>query len=68
MPLSGLSGKPPSTFPERGLRLDYGEDLISDSNLDAVVEGLLEPLTEDRLSAADALRLLRAPAAEARQG
>ena len=46
--------------------MDYGEDLIADTNLDAVVEGLLEPLTEDRLSAADALQLLRAPAAEAR--
>lgn len=60
------AGKPPSSFPERGLRLDYGEDLVSDPNLDAVLEGLLEPLTEDRLPAAEALRLLQAPASEAR--
>jgi hypothetical protein len=59
------SGKPPSAFPEDGLRLDYGKDLIADANLAAVVRGLLEPLSRDRLSAADALQLLRAPAAEA---
>jgi len=40
--------------------------LISDPNLDAVLEGLLEPLTADRLSAADALRLLRASPDEAK--
>lgn len=39
---------------------------MADPNLDAVLEGLLEPLTEDRLPAAEALRLLAAPASEAR--
>lgn len=40
--------------------------MVTDTNLDAVLEGLLEPLTEDRLPAAEALKLLRAPASEAR--
>lgn len=62
-----LSGKPPSSFPERGLRLDYPSDLITDPNLDALVDGLLEPLTEDRLSASEALSLLRAAPDTARQ-
>lgn len=40
--------------------------MISDPNLDAVLEGLLEPLTADRLSAVEALRLLRASPDEAK--
>ncbi len=60
------AGLPPSEFEGSRLRVEYGSDLVRDPNLDTVLEGLLEPLTEDRLGAAEALQLLRAAPGEAR--
>jgi len=54
-----LSGRRPYEFEARGLHLEWPDDLIGDGALAAVVEGLLEPLVEHRLSCGDALRLLR---------
>ena len=53
------AGQPPSAFPQRGLRLDYGEGLVRDPALAAVLGGLLEPLTDDRMSTREALGLLQ---------
>ncbi|CAK0784475.1 hypothetical protein CVIRNUC_007679 [Coccomyxa viridis] len=64
-----LSGKPPSSFPQDRLRIDFRDVLEVGEQLGAMIEGLLEPLVEDRLSAKDALRILRgeiSPAAVAR--
>ena len=52
------AGIPPSGFPQRGLRLDYGEGLVRDPELAAVLSGLLEPLTENRMGSREALGLL----------
>lgn len=54
-----LAGRRPYEFEARGLHLEWPDDLIGDGALAAVVEGLLEPLVEHRLSCGDALRLLR---------
>lgn len=60
-----LSGRPPSAFPVDRMRLDLSNVAMS-RQLRAVVEGLLEPVLEDRLSATEAAALLegkRRPAA-----
>jgi eukaryotic-like serine/threonine-protein kinase len=55
-----VAGKPPSEFPHERLRVDVGDALAGvGRDLSAVVEGLLEPIIEDRLTAAQALALLR---------
>ena len=56
--LAAIAGKPPGAFPQNGLRLDYGDDLIADPALDAVVAGLLEPMVDDRMRAREALGIL----------
>ena len=53
-----IAGKPPGAFPQDGLRLDYGRELVSDPALDAVVAGLLEPMVDDRMRAREALGVL----------
>lgn len=53
------AGQPPSAFPQRGLRLDYGEGLVRDPELAAVLGGLLQPLTEDRMRTREAMGLLQ---------
>lgn len=52
-----LSGKPPSAFPVERMRTDFSSVKMG-ARLEAVVDGLLEPLPEDRMAAADALALL----------
>ena len=59
------AGQPPSAFPVERMRLDTS-GVTMGPRMEAVVEGLLEPLPEDRLGAAQALALLdgkKAPAA-----
>ncbi|EIE21372.1 kinase-like protein [Coccomyxa subellipsoidea C-169] len=66
-----LSGKPPSAFPQDRLRLDFRSSLEVGDALAAVLEGLLEPLVEDRMPASDALKILKgetSPAAVSRSG
>ena len=58
-PVRRSAGRPPSSFPQRGLRLDYGDGLVQNAELAAVVGGLLEPLTEDRMRSREALGLLQ---------
>ncbi|PSC76759.1 serine threonine kinase [Micractinium conductrix] len=65
-----LSGRLPSAFPMDRMRIDFGTVKMG-ARLEAVLEGLLEPVPEDRLSAEDALALLTGqprPARDGRQG
>jgi hypothetical protein len=53
-----LSGKAPHQFPQNRLRVEF-EDLIEvGPQLSKLLEGLLEPIIEDRLTASEALALL----------
>lgn len=52
-----LSGRPPSAFPVDRMRLDLSSVEMG-PRLEAVVEGLLEPVVEDRLGADAALAIL----------
>ena len=52
-----ISGKPPSAFPTIRMRLDLDSVSMS-GRLRNVVEGLLEPVVEDRLRADQALKIL----------
>lgn len=53
-----LSGKPPSAFPMDALQIDFRDALDVSPKLGDVIEGLLEPLVGDRLSANEALGIL----------
>jgi hypothetical protein len=57
-----FAGKVPSEFPQERLRIDFGQQLQVAPDLRAVLEGLLEPLVEERMSAAAALQILRGEA------
>ena len=52
------AGKPPSAFPQDRLHIDFSQEVSIGRQLATVVDGLLEPLVEDRLSAAEALEML----------
>jgi eukaryotic-like serine/threonine-protein kinase len=52
-----LSGRPPSAFPVDRMRLDLSSVAMGPV-LEDMVEGLLEPVLEDRLSAEEALNIL----------
>jgi len=52
-----LSGRPPSAFPIDRMRLDISS-VVMGPVLESVVEGLLEPVLEDRLTAEEALNIL----------
>lgn len=52
------AGKPPSAFPQDRLHIDFSGEVSIGRQLASVVDGLLEPLVEDRLTAADALDIL----------
>jgi serine/threonine protein kinase len=52
-----LSGRPPSAFPVDRMRLDLSSVAMGPV-LEALVEGLLEPVLEDRLSAEEALNII----------
>ena len=52
-----LSGRPPSAFPVDRMRLDLSSVAMG-ATMEAVVEGLLEPVLEDRLTAEEAMALL----------
>ena len=54
------AGQGPGTFPKEGLRLDFSKVLMS-PRLRVLLEGLLEPLVEKRLTADQALAVLRKP-------
>ena len=53
-----ISGRLPSAFPTTRMRLDVS-GVSMGSRLRTVVEGLLEPVVEDRLTAKQAIRILR---------
>ncbi|GAB4823289.1 hypothetical protein N2152v2_010335 [Parachlorella kessleri] len=59
-----LSGQPPSAFPQDRLRLRF-DGVAMSSRLRLLVEGLLEPLVEDRMTARQAMGVLRGDAAPA---
>lgn len=52
-----LSGRPPSAFPVDRMRLDLSSVPMG-RTLETIVEGLLEPVLEDRLTADEAMGLL----------
>eukprot|EP00887_Chlorella_sp_A99_P006661 scaffold3.g6661.t1 len=62
-----LSGRPPSAFPLDRMRLDFS-GVPMGPRLQAVIDGLLEPVVEDRLTADDALALLAGERRAARRG
>ena len=53
-----LSGRPPSDFPLNRMKVDTST-VPMNYKLRRVVDGLLEPVVEDRLTADEALRILR---------
>jgi serine/threonine protein kinase len=53
-----LTGQPPSAFPLDRLAIDFSRAYMSDK-MRGLVEGLLEPVAEDRLSAEEALGVVR---------
>lgn len=52
-----LSGEPPSSFPQRRLNIDFSRVNMS-SRLNGLLEGLLQPAWEDRLTASQAKAVL----------
>lgn len=50
-----VSGRPPSSFRQERLRIDYSSSVSLGRPLSTLLDGLLEPHAEDRLSPADAL-------------
>uniref|UniRef100_A0A061QWW9 non-specific serine/threonine protein kinase n=1 Tax=Tetraselmis sp. GSL018 TaxID=582737 RepID=A0A061QWW9_9CHLO len=66
-----LSGQPPSSFPQARLRIDFEGRLSVGGRIKELLNGLLEPLPEDRLTARQALDVLdgkRSKAPERRAG
>lgn len=53
-----LTGQPPSAFPMDRLAIDFRSAYMSDK-MRELVDGLLEPVAEDRLSAEEALGVVR---------
>ena len=53
-----IAGKPPSAFPQDRLHIDFSQEVSIGRQLAGVVDGLLEPLVEDRLTAGEALDML----------
>ncbi|MCO5599422.1 hypothetical protein L7F22_053525 [Adiantum nelumboides] len=43
-----ISGKPPSSFPQKRLRIEFQDSLIAEPDFRRVLERLLEPAPEDR--------------------
>ena len=62
-----LSGRPPSAFPVDRMRVDLSTVAMG-PRLSMVVEGLLEPVLEDRLTAEEALSVLDGKKAKVRGG
>lgn len=55
-----VSGHPPSSFPQKRLKIEFQDSLIMDCNLKRVLERLLEPVPEDRFqSATEAIQALK---------
>ena len=61
-----LAGQEPGQFPQERLRLDFSRVPMS-PRLRLLLEGLLEPLVEERMTAEQALAVLRGEAAPARR-
>ncbi|KAA6430082.1 MAG: serine threonine kinase [Trebouxia sp. A1-2] len=63
-----LSGEPPSAFPQRRLKVDFSRVEMS-PRLSGLLEGLLQPAHEDRLTATQAKAVLagQGPAKQQRQ-
>ncbi|PRW59623.1 serine threonine kinase [Chlorella sorokiniana] len=65
-----LTGRPPSAFPVDRMRIDFSSVKMG-ARLEAVLEGLLEPVPEDRMPAEEAAAILSGkprPARAAQQG
>lgn len=60
-------GRSPLSFPQKKLRVDFSEVVVSD-RLRAAIEGLLEPAPEDRMEPATARDVLTGRQAVARPG
>lgn len=52
------TGRQPNEFPQDRMVINFKRVLSVSPKLAAVLEGLLEPVLEDRLTAADAISLL----------
>ncbi len=55
---SVFAGRQPNEFPQDRMVISFKKAINVSPQLAAVLEGLLEPVLEDRLTAADALALL----------
>ena len=58
-----LSGRPPSSFPNERLRVAWERDVDVSGPLRTLLRGLLEPIAEDRITAAQVCTLSRGRAA-----
>lgn len=56
--MSCHAGKPPSSFPQERLQINFRDVVEVSSELGQVLDGLLEPVIEDRMPAADAMAVL----------
>jgi len=54
-----LSGQPPSAFPQARLRIDFSQRVSAGPRLEELLNGLLDPLPEDRMTAKEALAVLK---------
>lgn len=52
------AGRPPNEFPQDRMQINFKDVVDVSPQMAAALEGLLEPLLEDRVTAKDALALL----------
>ncbi len=67
MTLNSAAGRSPNEFPQDRMQINFKDVVEVSPSMSAVLEGLLEPLLEDRTTAKDALALLSGKATEQTQ-
>eukprot|EP00775_Hariotina_reticulata_P004132 gene4130-4379_t len=62
-----VSGQPPGAFPQQRMRIAYRDRITVGPQLSELLDGLLEPLAEDRLSPQEAIDIATGKAARRRR-
>lgn len=62
-----VSGQPPGAFPQARMRINYKDKVTVGPRLSELLDGLLEPLAEDRLTPQEALDIVTGKAAKRRK-